>query len=161
MNVFRNCGHYSKNFLVLFVFDFVLSLWVCSDYWQSVKCFVFSWSELVYYCFVLQYFQKMFVRDYDPTIEDSYIQHTQIDGQHCILDGMFTYIHTIYMYIYVYFHPAVRDIRSIIITFFGLYCTKKTLIIAILTKKSLSICFAIAPLVFIALRVHLKENIIF
>lgn len=29
----------------------------------------------------------MFVKDYDPTIEDSYIQQAQIDGQWCILDG--------------------------------------------------------------------------
>lgn len=35
----------------------------------------------------IQFFQKMFVQDYDPTIEDSYIQHTEIDGQMCILDG--------------------------------------------------------------------------
>ncbi|GIY99469.1 hypothetical protein CEXT_626001, partial [Caerostris extrusa] len=28
----------------------------------------------------------MFVTDYDPTIEDSYIQHTEVDGQWCILD---------------------------------------------------------------------------
>ena len=35
----------------------------------------------------IQFFQKMFVQDYDPTIEDSYIQHTEIDGQWCILDG--------------------------------------------------------------------------
>jgi len=35
----------------------------------------------------IQFFQKMFVEDYDPTIEDSYIQHTDIDGEYCILDG--------------------------------------------------------------------------
>ena len=35
----------------------------------------------------IQFFQKMFVADYDPTIEDSYIQHTEIDGEWCILDG--------------------------------------------------------------------------
>lgn len=35
----------------------------------------------------IQFFQKMFVQDYDPTIEDSYIQHTEIDGRWCILDG--------------------------------------------------------------------------
>ncbi|WAQ94162.1 RASM-like protein, partial [Mya arenaria] len=29
----------------------------------------------------IQFFQKMFVEDYDPTIEDSYIQHTDIDGE--------------------------------------------------------------------------------
>lgn len=35
----------------------------------------------------IQFFQKLFVTDYDPTIEDTYIQHTEIDGQWCILDG--------------------------------------------------------------------------
>lgn len=29
----------------------------------------------------IQFFQKMFVEEYDPTIEDSYIQHTDIDNQ--------------------------------------------------------------------------------
>ncbi|XP_046546366.1 ras-related protein M-Ras-like [Haliotis rubra] len=38
----------------------------------------------------IQFFQKMFVQDYDPTIEDSYIQHTDIDGQWCILDVLDT-----------------------------------------------------------------------
>ena len=38
----------------------------------------------------IQFFQKMFVEDYDPTIEDSYIQHTEIDGQWCILDVLDT-----------------------------------------------------------------------
>ena len=36
----------------------------------------------------IQFFQKMFVQDYDPTIEDSYIQHACVDGTMCILDGM-------------------------------------------------------------------------
>ena len=35
----------------------------------------------------IQYFQKHFVADYDPTIEDSFIQHKEIDGEWCILDG--------------------------------------------------------------------------
>ncbi len=38
----------------------------------------------------IQFFQKMFVEDYDPTIEDSYIQHTEIEGQWCILDVLDT-----------------------------------------------------------------------
>lgn len=29
----------------------------------------------------------MFVEDYDPTIEDSYIQHVDVDRQLCVLDG--------------------------------------------------------------------------
>lgn len=37
----------------------------------------------------IQFFQKLFVTDYDPTIEDSYIQHTEVDGQWCILDGLY------------------------------------------------------------------------
>ena len=37
----------------------------------------------------IQYFQKHFVADYDPTIEDSFIQHKEIDGEWCILDGSF------------------------------------------------------------------------
>ncbi|XP_022240778.1 ras-related protein M-Ras-like isoform X1 [Limulus polyphemus] len=38
----------------------------------------------------IQFFQKLFVTDYDPTIEDSYIQHTEIDGQWCVLDVLDT-----------------------------------------------------------------------
>jgi len=38
----------------------------------------------------IQFFQKMFVEEYDPTIEDSYIQHTDIDNQWCILDVLDT-----------------------------------------------------------------------
>lgn len=36
---------------------------------------------------IFQFFQKMFVEDYDPTIEDSYIQHVEVDRQVCVLDG--------------------------------------------------------------------------
>jgi len=35
----------------------------------------------------IQFFQKLFIEDYDPTIEDSYVQHADIDGEQCILDG--------------------------------------------------------------------------
>ncbi|CAM9332036.1 ras-related protein M-Ras-like [Petromyzon marinus] len=38
----------------------------------------------------IQFFQKIFVVDYDPTIEDSYIKHTEIDGQWAILDVLDT-----------------------------------------------------------------------
>lgn len=31
--------------------------------------------------------QKQFVDYYDPTIEEQYIQHCEIDGQCCKLDG--------------------------------------------------------------------------
>ena len=35
----------------------------------------------------IQFFQKLFVADYDPTIEDSYIQHTEIDGGLLVVVG--------------------------------------------------------------------------
>lgn len=38
----------------------------------------------------IQFFQKLFVTDYDPTIEDSYVQHTEVDGQWCVLDVLDT-----------------------------------------------------------------------
>jgi len=38
----------------------------------------------------IQFFQKMFVEDYDPTIEDSYIQHNEIENTWCILDVLDT-----------------------------------------------------------------------
>lgn len=38
----------------------------------------------------IQFFQKMFVEDYDPTIEDSYIQHVEVDRQVYILDVLDT-----------------------------------------------------------------------
>ncbi|XP_065200744.1 ras-related protein M-Ras-like [Planococcus citri] len=38
----------------------------------------------------IQYFQKLFVTNYDPTIEDSYIQHAVVDGELCILDVLDT-----------------------------------------------------------------------
>lgn len=41
----------------------------------------------------IQFFQKIFVPDYDPTIEDSYLKHTEIDGHWAILDGNVTPIH--------------------------------------------------------------------
>ncbi|KAK2090391.1 hypothetical protein P7K49_031647 [Saguinus oedipus] len=37
----------------------------------------------------IQFFQKIFVPDYDPTIEDSYLKHTEIDNQWAILDESF------------------------------------------------------------------------
>ncbi|CAF3890741.1 unnamed protein product [Rotaria sp. Silwood2] len=33
---------------------------------------------------------QMFVEDYDPTIEDSYIQHVEVDRQVCVLDVLDT-----------------------------------------------------------------------
>lgn len=38
----------------------------------------------------IQFFQKLFVTDYDPTIEDSYMQHVEVDGQWCMLDVLDT-----------------------------------------------------------------------
>lgn len=34
-----------------------------------------------------QFFQKMFVEEYDPTIEDMYVKHAIVDGENCVLDG--------------------------------------------------------------------------
>lgn len=37
---------------------------------------------------VLQFIKKIFHRDsYDPTIEDSYVHETRVDGEPCVLDG--------------------------------------------------------------------------
>ncbi|XP_039296921.1 ras-related protein M-Ras [Nilaparvata lugens] len=41
-------------------------------------------------CITIQFFQKLFVTDYDPTIEDSYLQHTEVDGSYCVLDVLDT-----------------------------------------------------------------------
>lgn len=46
----------------------------------------------------IQFFQKLFVTDYDPTIEDSYIQHTEVDGQWCVLDGTHCITYVLYFY---------------------------------------------------------------
>ena len=48
----------------------------------------------------IQFFQKLFVTDYDPTIEDSYLQHCEVDGDMCILDGKF--LHTRYYYYFLF-----------------------------------------------------------
>jgi Ras-related protein M-Ras len=38
----------------------------------------------------IQFVQKHFVADYDPTIEDSYSRHSEVDGRWCILDVLDT-----------------------------------------------------------------------
>jgi Ras-related protein M-Ras len=38
----------------------------------------------------IQFFQKLFIPNYDPTIEDSYVQHCEVDGNWCILDVLDT-----------------------------------------------------------------------
>ncbi|XP_005089752.1 ras-related protein M-Ras [Aplysia californica] len=38
----------------------------------------------------IQFFQKLFVVDYDPTIEDSYLQYTEVDSEWCMLDVLDT-----------------------------------------------------------------------
>lgn len=60
---------------------------------DSFSCIFFSkifFFQVGKSALTIQFFQKMFVEDYDPTIEDSYIQHTEIDGQWCILDVLDT-----------------------------------------------------------------------
>jgi len=38
----------------------------------------------------IQFVQKHFVADYDPTIEDSYSRHSEVDGKWCVLDVLDT-----------------------------------------------------------------------
>ncbi|XP_063722426.1 ras-related protein M-Ras-like [Symsagittifera roscoffensis] len=38
----------------------------------------------------IQYFQKCFMDDYDPTIEDSFTGHKKIDGEWCLLEVLDT-----------------------------------------------------------------------
>uniref|UniRef100_A0A5K3EPZ4 Ras-related protein M-Ras n=3 Tax=Mesocestoides corti TaxID=53468 RepID=A0A5K3EPZ4_MESCO len=38
----------------------------------------------------IQYFQHMFLEDHNPTIEDSYIQNVEVDGEWCVLDVLDT-----------------------------------------------------------------------
>ncbi|KPI95812.1 Ras-related protein M-Ras [Papilio xuthus] len=54
--------------------------------WLQVKLVVVGDGGVGKSAITIQFFQKLFVTDYDPTIEDSYIQHTEVDGQWCILD---------------------------------------------------------------------------
>lgn len=59
----------------------------CHMYVCQVKLVVVGDGGVGKSAITIQFFQKLFVTDYDPTIEDSYIQHTEVDGQWCILDG--------------------------------------------------------------------------
>lgn len=62
-----------------------------NDNLQTYKIVVVGDGGVGKSALTIQFFQKMFVEDYDPTIEDSYIQHTEIDGgQWCILDVLDT-----------------------------------------------------------------------
>lgn len=54
---------------------------------QIVKLVVVGDGGVGKSALTIQFFQGLFISDYDPTIEDSYMQHTEIDGQWCILDG--------------------------------------------------------------------------
>ncbi|CAH8493896.1 unnamed protein product [Dicrocoelium dendriticum] len=38
----------------------------------------------------VKYFQRMFHEDHDPTIEDSYMQNKEIDGEWCVMDVLDT-----------------------------------------------------------------------
>ncbi len=51
----------------------------------------------------------MFVEDYDPTIEDSYIQHVEVDRQVCVLDGKIKWIISIAFNILFFFRLLVLD----------------------------------------------------
>ena len=56
----------------------------------------------------IQFFQKMFIQDYDPTIEDSYIQHAEVDGQWCVMDG--TYSTLLQYFSQTSLYTAVRSV---------------------------------------------------
>lgn len=60
----------------------------------------------------IQFFQKLFVTDYDPTIEDSYIQHTEVDGIWCVLDGEFLFFNPFLLHYYLGFNSL-----------FNIYCS--------------------------------------
>lgn len=61
---------------------------------QTVKLVVVGDGGVGKSAITIQFFQKLFVTDYDPTIEDSYIQHVEVDGEWCVLDGEFKYFHS-------------------------------------------------------------------
>ncbi len=43
----------------------------------------------------IQFIQKTFCVDYDPTIEDSYHKHWEVDGQVCFLNGNYLQFYTV------------------------------------------------------------------
>lgn len=57
----------------------------------------------------IQFFQKIFVTDYDPTIEDSYVQNVVVDGEPCRLDGTFWYITMFSFYLLLFWCKTVLD----------------------------------------------------
>lgn len=61
-----------------------------NDNLQTYKIVVVGDGGVGKSALTIQFFQKMFVEDYDPTIEDSYIQHCEIDDRWCILDVLDT-----------------------------------------------------------------------
>lgn len=68
----------------------------------------------------IQFFQKLFVTDYDPTIEDSYLQHVEVDGEWCMLDGKcYCYCqpqqdHRAYLHSYIFYLGSNKQFRVFI-----------------------------------------------
>ena len=62
----------------------------------------------------IQFFQRLFVTDYDPTIEDSYIQHTEIDKQWCILDGKFVAFNFAIRYFWSMINAIILGLQCIL-----------------------------------------------
>lgn len=60
----------------------------------------------------IQFFQKIFVPDYDPTIEDSYLKHTEIDGQWAILDGEFQRTRQLVNLLCFFFFPPFVSVST-------------------------------------------------
>ncbi|XP_055764021.1 ras-related protein M-Ras-like isoform X1 [Salvelinus fontinalis] len=63
---------------------------VLSDNLPTYKLVVVGDGGVGKSALTIQFFQKIFVPDYDPTIEDSYLKHTEIDAQWAILDVLDT-----------------------------------------------------------------------
>lgn len=53
--------------------------------------FYFKRSE---YLLLLAFFQRFFVSDYDPTIEDSYMKQCYVDDDICKLEGKIYFIYS-------------------------------------------------------------------
>uniref|UniRef100_A0A1I8IF81 Small monomeric GTPase n=1 Tax=Macrostomum lignano TaxID=282301 RepID=A0A1I8IF81_9PLAT len=62
----------------------------CDDVTSTYKLVVVGNGGVGKSALTIQFFQKMFVQDYDPTIEDSYIQYKMIDSDWCLLDVLDT-----------------------------------------------------------------------
>lgn len=82
-----HCFKHVISILDLAPFDTMATSAVPSENLPTYKLVVVGDGGVGKSALTIQFFQKIFVPDYDPTIEDSYLKHTEIDGQWAILDG--------------------------------------------------------------------------